>query len=77
MSETKSERFRRLAEKRTNAAIEHIRVIGNLANRSAYEYTDEDVAQLFKALNEAVRTCRAKFDDRAMRRFQLPDRGGN
>ena len=42
-AEEKRERFKRVAENRTNRIIESIRLLGNCSNRSNYEYTEEDV----------------------------------
>lgn len=38
-----------------------IRLIGNLSNRSAYEYTDEDVRKIFRALQKEVETAKGRF----------------
>jgi len=54
--------FLRLANARVNRAIEGIRLVGNLSNRSNYAYTEEDLDAIFAALNGAVRTCRKRFD---------------
>lgn len=54
MGESKSERFIRLAESRTNKAIDAIRMIGNLSKPSLYEYTDEDTFKIISALRKAV-----------------------
>ncbi|WP_322795357.1 hypothetical protein [Tepidiforma sp.] len=70
--ETKAERFRRLAETRTNAVIEKIRLLGNLSNRANYEYTDEEVELMFAAIDEALRNSRARFRMERPKRFRLP-----
>ena len=57
------ERFIALAEARTDKAIKAIQLVGNLSNRSNYEYTDRDVAQILKALESEVRVLRARFAD--------------
>lgn len=62
MSETSRQRFVRLANKRVNRALDTIRLIGNLANTAYYEYTDEDVRRVVKALEEEVRATRQRFD---------------
>jgi hypothetical protein len=69
--ETKAEAFQRLAEKRTNAALDKIRVIGNLSNPYAYEYTDEDVRLIFAALDQEIRVTKAKFHSARRREFKL------
>lgn len=57
----KREAFLRLAEKRTNAVIEKVRVLSNCSNRYAYDYADEDVAKIFSAIEAEVRSAKAKF----------------
>ena len=43
----KMERFKRVAESRTNRIIDQIRLLGNCANRSNYEYSEEDIKKIF------------------------------
>ena len=59
--ETKSERFRRVAEKRTNAIIRNIRILGNCSNRSSYEYSKEEVDKIFNAIMSALKEVKNKF----------------
>lgn len=61
-TESKSERFVRLAEARTNKIIDMIQLLGNCANKSTYEYTKDDVKQIFSAIEAELRAARAKFD---------------
>ena len=65
------EAFRKLAEKRTSAALERIRVLGNLSNRSAYDYTDEDIRKIFGALRTELRRVEALFRTTEKRDFRL------
>lgn len=60
--ETKNERFRRLAESRGNRLIREISLLGNLANRKNYLYSDEEVERLFKPILEELEEVRALFD---------------
>ena len=39
----KREKFVKLAEARVSKALKELQLIGNLSNRSAYEYSEEDV----------------------------------
>jgi hypothetical protein len=57
----KREAFVRLAEKRTNAVIDKIRVLSNCANPYAYEYTDDDVRRIFDAIEKELKAARTKF----------------
>jgi len=56
------EKFVRLATKRVNGAIKEMNLIGNLSNKSNYDYTDEDVAKIFKALQGELNSCKKRFD---------------
>lgn len=54
MSETKRDKFVRLAENRVNNALKQIELIGNLSNTRAYEYTKEDIDDILKTLKSAL-----------------------
>jgi hypothetical protein len=58
--ETKEQRFQRLASKRTQAALQKIRLIGNLTS-SSYSYTPDQAAKIIGALRAAVGEVEAKF----------------
>lgn len=55
-------KFVRLANKRVSNALKAIQLIGNLANKSNYDYTDEDVQKIFRALSDELGACRKKFE---------------
>ena len=59
--ERKHGKFRELAEKRTNKALEAIRLIGNLSNRQSYVYEEAEVRKIVRALREAVAYVEARF----------------
>jgi len=59
--ETKLERFERLAERRVTETLRHLRLIGNLANRGNYEFTDEHVRQVLDALEAELRQLKHRF----------------
>ena len=61
MSETKSERFKRLASKRTNEIIDKIRILGNTSNKSMYEYTESDINKIFSHIQEEVKKNKGRF----------------
>lgn len=58
---SKSEKFVSLAEARVNRAIKDIRLIGNLSNRNAYSFTDEQVRAIFKAIQKELDTAKGRF----------------
>jgi hypothetical protein len=57
----KREKFVRLAEGRTQSALDAIRKIGNLSNRRAYDYDDNDIKKIIKTLREATNEVERKF----------------
>lgn len=57
----KRQSFVRLAEGRTQVALDAIRKLGNLSNRRAYEYSDADIRKIAKALKEAVTDLEKRF----------------
>ena len=59
--ETKEQRFQRLATKRTQAALQKIRLLGNLSG-SSYSYTLEQADRILGALRAEVDAVEAKFN---------------
>ncbi|HYD93222.1 MAG TPA: hypothetical protein VEB18_02070 [Candidatus Paceibacterota bacterium] len=57
----KRERFERLAEYRTNEVLRKLKTLGNCGNRSAYEYTEDEVGKIFSEIERQVKEARAKF----------------
>lgn len=57
----KRENFVRLAEGRTQIALDAIRKLGNLSNKRAYDYTEADIRKIAKALKEAVSDLEKRF----------------
>lgn len=73
MREKDREKFIRLANKRVNNAIKTLQLIGNLADRSNYDYTDEDVRKIMDALKSELQRCEERFQlgKKEDRRFKL------
>ena len=69
--ETKREKFIRLAEKRVNSVIRELELIGNLSNKSNYDYDDNDVEKIIKTLKKAVIDLDSKFTSKAKSNFKL------
>lgn len=57
----KKDNFVRLAESRVTRAIESLRIIGNLSNRSNYEYSEEDVKKIISTLQEELNSLKNQF----------------
>ena len=61
IEETKRDKFVRLAEARTNKILDTLHLLGNCSNTSAYEYTQQDIDQIFSAIELEVRETKKKF----------------
>jgi hypothetical protein len=59
--ESKADKFRRLGNRRLGKAVKALNAIANLANRSQYEYTDEQVEIVVGVIASAVRTALEAF----------------
>ena len=57
----KRERFKRLATSRTNEVLKRLQVLANCANRSAYDYSEDEIGKIFSTIDKAVRDAKAKF----------------
>ena len=57
----KRERFIRVATRRTNVVLKRIAVLSNCANRSAYEYTEDEVNRIFNEIERELRTAKTRF----------------
>lgn len=69
--ESKKERFKRLAEYRTNEVLKRLKVLGNCANRSVYEYYPEDINRIFSEIDRKTKGIKAKFHYPKEKKFKL------
>ena len=60
-TESKRERFVRIAEARTNKILDMMRLLGNCASPANYEYTDEDIKKIFTALERELKNTKNKY----------------
>ena len=63
----KKERFKKIAEHRTNNIINMMRLLGNCANKNNYDYTDSQVKQIFAAIDSELRLTKMKFEKKESR----------
>ena len=57
----REKKFIELAEKRITRLIKQIKLVGNLANKSNYSYTDKQANKIIKTLNEELNDLKHKF----------------
>ena len=67
----KRERFKRLGAYRTNEVLKRLKVLGNCSNRSAYEYTEEEINKIFSEIEKTVKETKSKFHFAKHKEFKL------
>jgi len=63
MTNERTEKFEKIAERRVTEAIKKLRLIGNLANKRNYSYTEKHVKQIMSALESEMKDLRNKFQN--------------
>jgi hypothetical protein len=71
VTETKAEKFERLANLRTNLILDGLRKLGSLSNRNHYDYSEDEVERVFSTVEEAVADANSRFLGRMRREFSL------
>ena len=61
--EKRREKFVDLAQKRVTRALKDLRLVGNLANKSNYSYTDEDKKKIIGAIESEVKNLKRRFEN--------------
>jgi hypothetical protein len=57
----KRQKFVDLAEARVNKALKDLQLIGNLSNKSAYEFNENDIRKIFNALQKGLEGAKSRF----------------
>jgi hypothetical protein len=70
-SESKRGACQRLATKRTNGVLERLRILEHCANPQLYDYSQDDVRKIFRAIESELRAVKARFSNSARSEFQL------
>jgi hypothetical protein len=69
----RKDNFRRIAENRTNKILSMISLLGNLSNKSYYEYSIEEIDHIFDSIFNELEIQKMKFinKDKKKERFRL------
>lgn len=61
--EKNRQRFEKVAGKRVQFILDKLELLGNCANSSNYDYSEEDVKKMFSAIRSRTRQVEALFQD--------------
>ncbi len=59
----KRDRFIKIAENRTNKIISMLKLLSNCSNKNNYVYTENDVKQIFNAIENEIKITKVKFQE--------------
>ncbi len=65
------ERFKVVAENRTNKILNDLRILSHCSNKALYEFSDEEIERIFKAVDDAVTEAKTKFKGKEKKLFKL------
>lgn len=57
----RSDKFIVLANNRVNKLIKQLKLVGNLSNKSHYDYSEDDAKKIITAIESEVRNLKQKF----------------
>ena len=62
-NETKEQKFKRIASRRTQRILNDLRLLGNCSRKRTYSYTKEDVRKIFTTIERELRRVKSLFED--------------
>lgn len=62
INEEKRNKFMENAGKRVNKVMHDIQILEPMARSSVYDFTKEDVEEMFSAMQESLNTAKAEYD---------------
>lgn len=71
--EEKKDRFKRVAESRTQKILDMMELLGNCSNKNNYDYSEADVKKIIKVLEEELSVLKKKFESNIVKneKFKL------
>ena len=65
------DRFKIVAENRTNKILNDLRILSHCSNKALYEYSNEEIERIFQAIGDAVIESKTKFKGKEKNLFKL------
>jgi len=60
---TRRLRFENVAAKRTQKILNYLDSLSKCANRTNYEYDEEDIKKMFRAIKDQVNNCEGQYNN--------------
>lgn len=69
--ETKEDRFIRVAEKRVLRILNDLNLLSKCSNKRLYSWNDQQIADIWKALDSELKHCKLSFQNKKITKFKL------
>ena len=69
----KHDKFIELAEKRVSKLLHQLKLIGNLSNRSTYNYAEEEIMKIFSSIDREIKRIKSLFKIPEYEKFSLKE----
>ena len=70
-SESKSERFNRVAEKRVENVLKSLRSLSQCSNKRMYGWNDEQLNKIWDAINSELQSCKESYTQTQLDEFKF------
>lgn len=70
-TEHKKQRFKRVAEKRVQNILDHIRKLSQCSNRRMYEWDDNQLEKIWNAVESELKKCKESYSSNEETQFKL------
>lgn len=65
------DRFVEVAQMRTQAVIDRLRVLGHCSNKSLYDYRPEEINKIFRTIQYQLNETKERFAEKKNKKFKL------
>ena len=70
-SETKEDRFKRIAERRVQRVLDSLRSLSQCSNKRMYSWDEEQLKKIWDAVEGALQNCKGSFKKSETEEFKL------
>lgn len=70
-SETKSDRFQRVARKRVQRVLDSLKSLSQCSNKRMYEWNNAQLNKIWNAINKAYKDCQASYEKAEPEEFKF------
>ena len=69
--ESKSGRFKRVAERRVQRVLDSLRSLSQCANKRMYQWEDNDLKKIWEAVDKELKNCKTSYETAEPQEFKF------